>query len=143
MKAIWGVLMTFAITMGMLAGIVFGLKDTSVFVPPPEAVAEGFIRELVTARYDRARSYLSQELAARTGPVTLQMLMERLRMQTGEILDVRGEPGWRTELRAEAYARLKTRQAGEASLRFTLSREEGVWAINGLESLESVALEPR
>ena len=52
------------------------------------------MRELATARYDRARSYLSRELAARTAPETLQMLMERLKGQTGEILDVRGEPGW-------------------------------------------------
>ncbi len=101
------------------------------------------MRELITARYDRARSYLSRELAARTEPETLQMLIERLEGQTGDILDVRGEPGWRAELRSEAYAQLKTRQAGEPSLRFTLAREAGVWRLNGLGSLEAVELEVR
>ena len=143
MKAIWAVLLVFAVTMGLLAGIVFGLGDKTIFVPPPEAVVEGFMRELATGRYERARAYLSREVAARTGSEKLRDLREKLRGRTGDILDVRGEPGWHTELRAEAYVRLKTKQAGEPSLRFTLSLEEGVWAINGLGSLESVELEAR
>jgi hypothetical protein len=136
MNAIFGVLLTLLLTMAMLAGIVFCLGDTSVFVPPPEAVAEGFMREMATGRYERAREYLSKDLAARTGPDELKALAESLKGWTGEILDVRGEQGWSNGQRGEAYTKLKTRQAGEPSLRLALWREEGVWAINGLWSLE-------
>jgi hypothetical protein len=78
-------------------------------VPPPEAVVENFVRELETERYERATGYLSTELQSGIKP---------------------------EQLRAWTSARLKTERAGEPALKFTLKREEGVWKVNGLISLE-------
>ena len=71
----------------LLAGIVFGRSDRTMFVPPPEAVAESFMRQLATGRYARALPYLSDDLAARTTPDTLRALTDRLQNRTGKILD--------------------------------------------------------
>lgn len=135
MKAIWGVLLVCAATLALLAGVVFGLGDSSVFVPPPEAVVEGFMRELATKRYERALPYLTEDLAARTDADALKSLTARLKSRTGDILDVRGEPGWIDGDRAEASVTLKTKHAGQPALRFTLTRQEGAWSIDNLQSL--------
>jgi hypothetical protein len=137
MNAIWGVLLVLALALGAFAVLVFGLGDATIFVSPPEAVVEGFTRQLATGRYERALPFLSEDLAARTGPDQLRALTERLKSRTGEITDVRGEPGWIQGDRAEATVALKTESAGESKLKFPLSRQEGTWSIDGLEALEA------
>ena len=44
----------------LIAGIVFGLEDREIFVSPPDAVAEQFVRKLETGRYARAREHHMQ-----------------------------------------------------------------------------------
>jgi hypothetical protein len=133
--------LTIAAALALIAGIVFGLGDRTVFVPPPEAIVESFVRELETNRYERAMSYLSRERREKVNPETLKELTGLLRQRTGEITDVRGEKGWIQGDRAEARARLKTELLGCPSLKFALSREEGLWSISSLRSLEAPALE--
>jgi hypothetical protein len=133
--------LTIATALALIAGIVFGLGDRTVFVPPPEAMVESFVRELETNRYERAMFYLSRELRAKVDPETLKELTGRLRQSTGKITDVRGEKGWIQSDRAEARARLKTAFLGCPSLKFALSREDGIWSISSLRSLEAPALE--
>jgi hypothetical protein len=94
------------------------------------------VRELETGRYDLANGYPNTELQSGMKPEQLRAWTSRLLERTGEIIDVRGEPCWLAGERAEAYARLRTERAGEPALRFTLEREEGVWKVNGLISLE-------
>jgi hypothetical protein len=132
--------LTIAAALALIAGIVFGLGDRTVFVPPPEAVVESFVVELKTKRYERAMSYLSQECRASVRPGTLRELTERLKRRTGEITEVRGEKGWIQGDLAEASARLKTELLGCPSLKFSLSPKDGIWSINDLHSLEAPAL---
>jgi hypothetical protein len=136
LKALVYVPLVVAAALALVAAAVFGLGDRRTLVPPPEAVVENFVRELETGRYERATGYLNTELESSVTPEQLRAWTARLRGRTGEIIDVRGEPGWLAGERAEAYARLKTERAGEPALRFTLSREGGVWKINGLLSLK-------
>ena len=135
MRALVYVPLAVAAALAVVAAAVFGLGDRRTLVPPPEAVVESFVRELETGRYQRATGYLSTELQPNVKPEQLRAWTSRLLARTGDIIDVRGEPGWLAGDRAEAYARLKTERAGEPALRFTLYREEGVWKINGLASL--------
>lgn len=136
MKAIFGALAAFSIAMVLVAGAVFRLHDTTVLVPPPESVAEGFARALVAGRYERALPYLSEDLAAEVGPEGLRALATKLKSKTGEVLNVQGEPGWIMEDRADAAATLQTESAGYVRLTFPMSRQEGVWAISSLRSLD-------
>ena len=59
MKEIAGVIMATALLIGMSALAVERFDDRETFVSPPDAVAEGFVREVVTRRWDRARTYLA------------------------------------------------------------------------------------
>jgi hypothetical protein len=133
--------LTIAAALALIAGIVFGLGDATTFVPPPEAVVQGFMRELETKRYERAKSYLSKERRAKVSSETLKELTERLKQNTGKIMEVRGEKGWIQGDRAEASVWLKTELLGWHSLKFALSREDGVWLISDLHSLEVPALD--
>jgi hypothetical protein len=124
-----------AAALALIAGIVFRLGDATTFVPPPEAVVESFLHELETKRYERAISYLNQECRANVRPGTLKDLTERLKRRTGEITEIHGEKGWIQDDFAEASAELKTELMGRVSLKFTLSRRNGVWLIRDLHSL--------
>ncbi len=141
MKTLVYLSLTIAAALALIAAIVFGLGDSTTFVPPPEAVVESFVHELETKRYKRAMSYLSPECRVKVHPITLKDSMERLKLTTGEISVVLGEKGWIHGDRAEASVKLKTELAGRASLKFTLSRREGIWLIGDLRSLEAPVLE--
>ncbi|HEX5732911.1 MAG TPA: hypothetical protein VF131_08765 [Blastocatellia bacterium] len=136
MKSIFGALAVFSVAMLLIAGAVFGLNDSTVLVPPPESVAEGFARALVAGRYDRALPYLSEDLAAEVGADGLRALAGQLKSRTGVVLNVQGEPGWMAQDSAEAAATLQTESAGYVRLTLPMSREHGVWSISSLEGLE-------
>ena len=136
MKAILSAMAIAALALLLVAGAVFSLNDSTVLVPPPEAVAEGFARQLVAGRYERALPYLSRELASEVGPDGLRALANQLKSLTGTVLNVQGEPGWMVGERAEAAATLETESAGQVRLIFPLSREQGVWSISSLDRLE-------
>lgn len=59
MKPLLGVLLAFALLLACSAVAVNLFADRALFVSPPDAVAEGFIREVMTKRWDRAREYLA------------------------------------------------------------------------------------
>jgi hypothetical protein len=113
----------------IIAGGVFGLGDWSIFGPPPESVAEGFVRQVVAGRYQRALPYLSEAVAEKTTAASLRQLKEELESRSGKILNVQGAMERRNGSDAEAAARLQTRN-GTFSLRFEMTRSNGVWSID-------------
>ena len=136
MRPIILITLVMAFAMTLVAGLVLGLGDRTVFVPPPEAVVEDFVRKLVAERYERALESLSDDLALTATPETLKRMTERFKQRTGEILDVRGERGWIEGERAQASTSLKTSLLGAPTLTFSLTRQSGVWSINDLSSIE-------
>lgn len=135
MRSAAGVLLALGTALGVVAASVFGLGDRSVLVPPPEAVIEGFVRELATHRYSPALSYLRPELARSAGADSLRVLASRLESRAGSIRDVLGEPGRRDERRAEARAVVRAERVERLVLPFTLVFEEGAWSIASLDAL--------
>lgn len=59
MKELLAVALTLALLLGCSALAVTRFADRALFVPPPDAIAEGFIREVITKRWDRARALLA------------------------------------------------------------------------------------
>lgn len=139
-KTLFYLSLTIAAALVFIAAIVFGLRDATIFVPPPEAVVESFVHELKTRRYIRAMSYLSPECSMKVHPSTLKESTERLELITGKISGLRGEKGWILGDSAEAGVYLKTELSGSASLKFPLSRKYGIWAISDLRSLTTPVL---
>ncbi|HEX2122587.1 MAG TPA: hypothetical protein VHL59_13185 [Thermoanaerobaculia bacterium] len=58
MSRIIGLALALALLVGAGLFAVELLDDRELLVPPPDAVAEGFTREVLTKRYDCARDYL-------------------------------------------------------------------------------------
>jgi hypothetical protein len=117
-------IITAAVAVAGLA--VFGFDDASTLVPPPEAVAEGFVRALATRRYEQALPFLADP-----PPGIAQELRRRghaIERAIGPVHDVRGEPGQRAGATASAAVLLRG-ERGEARLRFDLVRRHGEWRL--------------
>jgi len=110
-----------------VAGLaVFGLDDETTLVPPPEVVAEGFLRALTTRRYEQALPFLDERPAG-IGQ-ELRRRRKAIDRAIGTVHDVRGEPGRRSGGTASASVRLRG-ERGEARLRFDLVRRHGEWRL--------------
>lgn len=133
MKAVAAVLGVAAVSLALVAWAVFVLGDRTVLVPPPEAVAEGFMRQLQTRRFEQARSYLARP-AVRSAE-DLRARLEALERAVGRIQDVRGRRGTVGSLDASAVADLTTADRARAEVAFSLRREHGEWRIADLDGL--------
>jgi hypothetical protein len=113
--------------LAVVAAVVIGGQDSTYFVPPPEAVAESFTREIASRRYDRAMEFVDPssgitEINARLGG-------EALHARAGAIDEVQGDPGAITGERASASAVLITERAGRVRYAFRLARRGHTWKI--------------
>ena len=97
--------------------------DRQLFTPPPDAVAEGFMREVVTRRLDRALNYLPDS-NAETEP--LRLLADSIEERLGHVDDVQAETITSTD--DEALVRVTLRSAkGSATLVVKTVWEKGGW----------------
>ena len=84
MKGLWRVTLVVGLTFAVNAWLVLS-RDASALTPPPEAVAEGFLRSLVRDRPTRARPYLDTEAM----PISaLASLAHRLQLHAGTVYKV-------------------------------------------------------
>jgi hypothetical protein len=93
MKELAGVILATALLFGMSALAVHRFDDRETFVAPPDAVAEGFVREVLTKRWDRARIYLDD-------PSMSDAELRTLQRAWGEPSNVEAEIVSRTDDRA-------------------------------------------
>ena len=121
MKEIAGVVAAMALLIGMSALAIERFDDRELFVSPPDAVAEGFVREVVTKRWDRARTYLLDPEAMSNTDI------EALQKAWGNPSTVESEIVSRTDERASVNVTLKSERGAEVVV-FTL-RFEGEWKI--------------
>jgi hypothetical protein len=138
MKAPWHMLLAIALVLGFVAGVVYGLGDRTVLVPPPEATVENFVRKLEPSRCGMAMDHLSDALSRRIGPSELCRLSRALTRQMGLILDVSGELVRMTGDHAQADAVLKLPHGRTARFRLGLHREHGLWRIQDLGDLATL-----
>jgi hypothetical protein len=115
------------VALAFVAAIVMEGRDTTVFVPPPEAVAEGFARQIAARRYDRA----IQDVDERSGITTINARLagEELHATGGEVDNVEGEPGIIEGDHATASAVLITEKAGRVRYLFRFTRVNELWKI--------------
>jgi hypothetical protein len=138
-RQIVAVLVVIATGLAIAAGSAFGLHDTETLVPPPEAVTEGFTRELVERRYGLALNYLARDLRATTDAASLRARMEPMRQRLGTPNQVSAVTYWVRESDAAARA-LVDADAGTAVLEFALIRENGLWRIARLPEATAMSL---
>jgi hypothetical protein len=140
MKAIVQLLATMMLAMMVIAVWVFAAGDRQTLVPPPDAVGEGFLRQLTARRYDRVDSYLSharQEWSS----AALRRQFDSLWRYTGTVNQVDAElvsiDGDHARAVATAHGDL-----ADARMLVELIRERGVWKVDGFSTNPPLPPEP-
>lgn len=117
-----------AAALALIAIVVFGGGDRQVLVPPPDAVAESFTREVVEGRYQLASKYLSRDLRKRVSAADLRRRFRPVRAQLGPPHTVAATLDWLGNEEAMARAMVDTSR-GSAVLSLSFTREQGLWVL--------------
>ena len=127
MRDLGALLAASALALLLVGVVVITGHDTTVFVPPPEAVVEEFTRKLAGGRYDMALEHLEQ--GERAMLPRLRKSGETLRARAGEINQIEGESSAITGDTATATVRISTAGGGELHWQFRLVRRDWQWKI--------------
>lgn len=123
MKELLGATLPFALLLACSYIAVELLHDRALVVPPPDAVAEAFTREVMTRRWDRARTFL-----ANPDSVTRAQL-EVLQSRLGDAANVDAQTISRDDTHAIVEVALKT-QAFRVPMEW-----EGGWRVGAVPGL--------
>lgn len=119
------------LALAIAAVVVFVGNDRETLVPPPDAVVESFVRQLVSGRESRAIPYLAKSISGSVSEEELRRIEQSVEREVGDVGDVRAETDWSSGDRAEATAVWRSGER-EARRRFGLRREHGLWRIDRL-----------
>jgi hypothetical protein len=122
----------------LIAGAAVGPGgDDGLFVPPPEAAAESFLRAMAEHRYARARGHLAAGLES-IEPGDLAALQARLERARGTVENVHGQDAVVTGKESTARVTLRF-SGGDGQLDLPLRREKGLWKVASLDPLRALA----
>jgi hypothetical protein len=124
-KKLLGVAVTVALLIGICAVAVDLFNDRGLFVSPPDAVAEGFVREVVTKRWDRARPYLAEPESMSNAQ--LEALQQSWEQRVGNPSTIEAKTISRDDEQALANVQMQSERGSEA-VAFAL-RFENEWKI--------------
>lgn len=121
MKELLGVALATALLIGMTALAVTQFNDRELFVPPPETVAEGFVREVISKRWDRARPFLAHPESV--SDAQLEALQKSWEERVGDPTKIDAQTIHRDHEQALANVSLQSAQGSEA-VPFTLQFDD-------------------
>lgn len=119
------------VAIGTTLGLCYLLSasgDVQTFVPPPESVAEQFLRAAHTHRYEIALTYLTDSARIALGKDDIQAFDQELRNRLGDYELFGGFSKIMGESQAIANVRVKGTR-GEDWPVFLLTLERGLWKI--------------
>ena len=116
------------VSLGVVAGAVFGLGDSAILVSPPEGVAQEFIRAVSLGQTGAASEILSRDARGRTPSAELQRISKDFRARIGRLEDVRGTVARKVRDTAIVRAHVQG-ERGNAEPSLVLVRESGEWAV--------------
>ena len=147
MKTIVQILATMTLALAIVAVCVFAAGDRQTLVPPPDAVAEAFVRQAAARRYDRVhtlQSWVRRELGIDDilfSAADLRRHLDPLWRFTGTVNQVDAElvsiDGDLARAVATAYGDLT-----EARFLFDMVREDGLWKVYNLSTNPMLPPEP-
>lgn len=117
MRELIAVTVCFALLAGATWLATERFSDRELLVPPPDAVAEGFVRETITGRYARARQYLAEPESMTDDDV--RAIEQQIESWVGEPTEVEAEVLSRDDGQALANVRVSSAQ-GSQSLSYAL-----------------------
>ena len=119
MRRLFGITIAMALLIGVTALAIEQFGDRELFVPPPDAIAEAFVREVMTKRWDRARDYLAQPESV--SDEQLEALEKSWEARVGNPTKIEAETITHDVSRALANVRMQSARGSEAvaiALRF-------------------------
>jgi hypothetical protein len=119
MKELLGVVLTIALMLGISGVAVQRFGDRETLVPPPDAVAEGFVREVMTKRWDRARASFDEPDAVSNREIAA--LQKAWHERVGDPSELEAETITRDSDQALVSVRMQSARGSEAvsfALRF-------------------------
>ena len=119
-----------------IAAVAVAVGDRRTLVPPPDAVAEEFGRQLVTGRARQALPILSETLRSAVAPEALDACGKRIEAELGGVGNVSGELHDLSGERARASA-VFDGQRGSRRVRFGFAWDDGRWLIHELDDLRA------
>lgn len=128
MKALTIAVVVVVLSLGVVAGAVFGLGDDEVLTQPPESVAREFVRAILLGQVGAARAMLSRDADRRTSDDDLRRISAELRAGIGRLEDVDGKVTERKRDRTTVRARIEGERAN-AERTIGLVRESGAWSV--------------
>ena len=140
MKEAAGVFVVAAVLIGVSALAVGPMGDREVFTPPPDAVGEGFLRSVVSSRYDQAREYLVEPDAVSND--VLSEMEHRIESRIGDVHDVKGEVVSRTDEGALVNVQLKS-AGGSDAMGVSLRWEGSEWKVVPPGASDTIAADAR
>lgn len=140
MKPIMSVLVVMAAALGIVA-LAIAAGDRQTLVPPPDAVAESFARQMAGRRYALGLRYLSPRLRERIGEEALRRWFDPVRQQLGDVNAVDARLEWIERDRASATASIDAEHGG-AVLKLDMVFRQGLWVIDALPADVPVGVRP-
>lgn len=127
MREVAGAFFAFALLAGASAVAVQRFGDRELFVPPPDAVAEGFFRAVTSRRPAQAQAYLRDRVPIED----IVALRQSIESRIGRVRDVKTETIARTGQKARVNVHLKSEKASD-SLAVSVVWNGREWKIEGL-----------
>ena len=128
MKTIAQILLAMTLALAIIAVCVFAAGDRQTLVPPPDAVAEAFVRQAAARRYDRVHALQSWGRREELSAAVLRLYFDPLFRFTGTVNQVDAElvaiDGDDARAVATAYGDL-----AEARFVFDMVRQDGLWKV--------------
>jgi hypothetical protein len=128
MKALPIAVVLTLLSLGIVAGTVFGLGDEEILVSPPEIVAEEFVRALAHGRIGPARGMLDRDAERTTSGDDVRGMSAILRSRIGRLDKVHGTVAERRRDTATVRAQVEG-ERGNAELVLPMVREYGAWSV--------------
>jgi hypothetical protein len=123
----------------LVLSVAVGQGATTFIVPPPDTVAEEFVRALKAHRYEGAKNELSAELQQQVSDEELTRLVYALGAGHQGIEEAHGESAEEQGDTATATVQVKLGSGQEESLEFALRKEQGEWKLSSIDSLRQLA----
>jgi hypothetical protein len=122
------VLLVAAASVALAVAAVKAFGDRETLVPPPEAVAEQFVRGVLAGRSEQAMQHVSRSPRGGLSDEALDRWGRRVEDEIGKIGTVQAHAGRLSDDQASAVILLAGSRALR-SLEFELARENGQWKI--------------
>jgi hypothetical protein len=119
------------VVLAIVFGVVFGLRDTTVLVPEPQAVVEQLVRQLAAGRHRHIAHLVTADARRSALPDRLSSWWTRLHDRIGSLKGVEGEAAEIHEDVARTTVRIEGDHA-TLSLTWLLQREQGLWRVADL-----------